>query len=167
MEICCITQEAQILCSGNFFFSYIFSFNMEPEMCFSFLSVYILSLKFSPFSVRATFRCLCVCVCVCVCVCLCLENIYFSEWKSLSNVWFFATPWTVCSLPGSSVHGILQARRLKWVAISFTRGSSWLRDQKILSDSDKGISFLLSSISSWVLRKRNMKKNSLPPYLLS
>ena len=68
VEICCITQEAQILCSGNFFFSYIFSFNMEPEMCFSFLSVYILSLKFSPFSVRATFRCLCVCVCVCVCV---------------------------------------------------------------------------------------------------
>ena len=27
-----------------------------------------------------------------------------------------------CSLPGSSVHGILQARILKWVAISFTRG---------------------------------------------
>ena len=30
-----------------------------------------------------------------------------------------------CSLPGSSVHGILQARRLEWVAISFSRGSSW------------------------------------------
>ena len=29
------------------------------------------------------------------------------------------TPWTVCSLPGSSVHGILQARVLEWVAISF------------------------------------------------
>ena len=29
-----------------------------------------------------------------------------------------------CSLPGSSVHGILQARILKWVAISFSRGSS-------------------------------------------
>ena len=26
--------------------------------------------------------------------------------------------------PGSSVHGILQARILKWVAISFSRGSS-------------------------------------------
>ena len=26
----------------------------------------------------------------------------------------------VCSLPGSSVHGILQARILKWVAISFS-----------------------------------------------
>ena len=31
---------------------------------------------------------------------------------------------TNCSLPGSSVHGILQARVLKWVAIPFSRGSS-------------------------------------------
>ena len=29
-----------------------------------------------------------------------------------------------CSPPGSSVHGILQARILEWVAISFFRGSS-------------------------------------------
>ena len=29
-----------------------------------------------------------------------------------------------CSLPGFSVHGILQARILEWVAISFSRGSS-------------------------------------------
>ena len=32
------------------------------------------------------------------------------------------------SLPGSSVHRTLQARILEWVAISFSRGSSWLRD---------------------------------------
>ena len=30
-----------------------------------------------------------------------------------------------CSLPGSSVHRILQARIQEWVAISFWRGSSW------------------------------------------
>ena len=35
--------------------------------------------------------------------------------------------WTV-ALPGSSVHGILQARVLEWVAISFSRGSSWPKD---------------------------------------
>ena len=29
-----------------------------------------------------------------------------------------------CSLPGSSTHGIFQARILEWVAISFSRGSS-------------------------------------------
>ena len=32
-----------------------------------------------------------------------------------------------CSLPGSSVHGILQARILEWAAISFSRGSSQSR----------------------------------------
>ena len=32
------------------------------------------------------------------------------------------------SLPGSSVHGILQARILEWVAMPFSRGSSWSRD---------------------------------------
>ena len=34
-----------------------------------------------------------------------------------------------CSLPGSSVHGIFQARVLEWVAVSFSRGSSQPRDQ--------------------------------------
>ena len=33
-----------------------------------------------------------------------------------------------CSRPGSSILGILQARILEWVAISFSRGSSWPRD---------------------------------------
>ena len=33
-----------------------------------------------------------------------------------------------CSPPGSSVHGISQARILEWVAISFSSGSSWPRD---------------------------------------
>ena len=38
-----------------------------------------------------------------------------------------------CSLPGASVHGILQARILEWVAIFFSRGSSWPRDQTQVS----------------------------------
>ena len=38
-----------------------------------------------------------------------------------------------CSLPGSSVHGILQARILKWVGIPFSRGSSQPRDQTQVS----------------------------------
>ena len=33
-----------------------------------------------------------------------------------------------CSLPGSSIHRIFQAKVLEWVAISFSRGSSWPRD---------------------------------------
>ena len=38
-----------------------------------------------------------------------------------------------CSLPGFSIHGILQARILEWVTISFSRGSSWPRDQTRVS----------------------------------
>ena len=38
-----------------------------------------------------------------------------------------------CSLPGSSVHEILQARILEWVAMSFSRGSSWPRDRTCVS----------------------------------
>ena len=45
--------------------------------------------------------------------------------KSLSHVQLFMTPW--------SVHGILQARILEWVAIPFSRGSSLPRDRTQVS----------------------------------
>ena len=38
-----------------------------------------------------------------------------------------------CSLLASSVYGIFQARKLEWVAISFSRGSSWPRDPTCVS----------------------------------
>ena len=38
-----------------------------------------------------------------------------------------------CSPPGSSAHGILQARILEWVAMPFSRGSSQPRDQTRVS----------------------------------
>ena len=38
-----------------------------------------------------------------------------------------------CSLPDSSVHGIVQTRILKWTSISFSRGSSWPRGQTQVS----------------------------------
>ena len=47
------------------------------------------------------------------------------------------------SLPGSSIHGIFQAWILEWVAISFSRGSSWPRDQTHIS--------YASFIGRWVL----------------
>ena len=37
------------------------------------------------------------------------------------------------SLPGSSVHGIFQARILEWDAISFFKGSSWSRSRTQVS----------------------------------
>ena len=62
---------------------------------------------------------LCVCVCVCVCV-------------SCSVVSHSATPMDY-SPPGFSVHGVLQARILEWVATAFSRGSSQPRDQTHIS----------------------------------
>ena len=55
--------------------------------------------------------------CVCMCACSVAESCL-----TLCNL-------MDCSLPGFSVHGISQARILKWGAISFSRGSSWSRDQ--------------------------------------
>ena len=40
---------------------------------------------------------------------------------------------TDCSLPGFSVHGILQAAILEWIAIPFSRGTSQPRDRTLVS----------------------------------
>ena len=55
---------------------------------------------------------------------------------------------TDCSLLGSSVHGILQARRLKWVAISYSRA---LPDQGI-----KPTSLVSPALADWFF-------SSVPP----
>ena len=52
-----------------------------------------------------------------------------------------------CSLPGSSVYGILQARILEWVAIPFSRGSSWPRDWTWVSCTGRQI------LHHWATRK--------------
>ena len=38
-----------------------------------------------------------------------------------------------CSLPGSSIHGVLEARTLEWVAFPFSRDSYQPRDQTQVS----------------------------------
>ena len=49
-----------------------------------------------------------------------------------------------CSLPGSSIHGILQARILEWVAVPFSRGSSQTRDRIQVSRINRQILYQLS-----------------------
>ena len=44
-----------------------------------------------------------------------------------------------CSPLGSSVYGIFWAKILEWVAIPFSRGSSWPRDQTCVSCNDRQI----------------------------
>ena len=51
-----------------------------------------------------------------------------------------------CSPPVSSVHGILQARILEWIAISFSRGSSQPRDQTHVSYTGEVYFILLQRI---------------------
>ena len=52
--------------------------------------------------------------------------------KSLQSCPTLCNP-VVCSPPGSSVHGILQARILEQVALPSSRGSFWPRDQTCIS----------------------------------
>ena len=59
--------------------------------------------------------------------CLSWMNVVVLGTQSPSHVQLFCDPMD-CSLPGSSVHGISQARILEWVTISSSRGSSWPRD---------------------------------------
>ena len=57
-----------------------------------------------------------------------------------------------CSPPGSSVHGILQARTLEWVAMPFSRGSSQLRDRtRVLTSLALAGRFFTTS-TTWVWR---------------
>ena len=56
-------------------------------------------------------------------------ELYIYSWPLNSEIWG-TNP---CSWPGSSVHGILQARILEWVAISSSRESSWPRDRTRVS----------------------------------
>ena len=62
--------------------------------------------------------------------------------QSLSRVRLFVTRLD-CSPPGSSVRGIVQARILEWVAISFSRGSSRPKDRTHVS--------CVSCSGKWVL----------------
>ena len=71
----------------------------------------------------------CVCVCVCVCVCMYAHAHVCSGAQSCP---------ALCSpmdgrLSGSSVHEILQARTLEWVAITSSRGSFQARDRTQVS----------------------------------
>ena len=62
-----------------------------------------------------------------------------------------------CSLPGSSVHEILQARILEWIAMSSSWGSSWPRDQTcgfLMSPELTGRFFITSATwEAWWLNK--------------
>ena len=69
---------------------------------------------------------------------------------SISHYWLHSTMWsevevsqscpTVCNIMDYTVHGILQARKLEWVAFSFSKGSSQPRDRTQVSHTVGGFS---------------------------
>ena len=64
-----------------------------------------------------------------------------------------------CSLPGSSVGGILQARTLEWVAIPFSRESSWPRDCTQVS------CLIGRFFTIWTPREAHMKNINCHPFI--
>ena len=61
--------------------------------------------------------------------CCSIYGTAFQEWSEVAQSCPTLCYPMDCSLPGSSVHGIFQARILEWVATSFSRGSSRPRDR--------------------------------------
>ena len=84
--------------------------------------------------------CVCVCVCMCVCVCVCriphpwdspgkntgvgchflLQCMKVESESEVAQLYPTLSDPMDCSLPGSSIHEILQARVLEWGAIAFS-----------------------------------------------
>ena len=61
-------------------------------------------------------------------ICTMLQKSHCSVWEWSHSVVSDSCDPMDCSPPGSSVHGIFQARILEWLAISSSRRSSWPRD---------------------------------------
>ena len=65
--------------------------------------------------------------------CVSVRIAWVSEWMLVAQSCPTLCDSMDCSPPGSSIHGIYQARILEWVDISFSRGSSWPRDRTWVS----------------------------------
>ena len=105
---------------------------------------------------------MCVCVCVCVCAHACIHacmHLVVQLCLTLCNP-------MDCSPPGFSVHGILQARILEWIAIPFSR-TSQPRDWTLVSSITGrfvtiwsiGKSYFIFSISLFPLLQCSNKAN--------
>ena len=71
-------------------------------------------------------------------------------------------PHGLCSLPGSSAHGILQARTLEWTAVPFSGGSSQPRNWTQVSHTAGRFFTICATREAWSLRKRELYKEEVP-----
>ena len=61
-----------------------------------------------------------------------------------------------CSPAGSSAHGIFPARILEWVAIPFSRGSSWSRDESISLGSPELAGRFFITSATWEAHQKSL-----------
>ena len=76
-------------------------------------------------------------MCVCVCVCVLVTQLCPTLCDLMD-----------CSLPGSSVHGILQARILEWVDISFFKYAEYIVQNARLDETQTGIKIARRNINN-------------------
>ena len=88
---------------------------------------------------------MCILICVCICLYMCIfVYVYQCAYVRCCHCLVTKRCLTLCnpmdcSLPGSPVHRISQARILKWVATAFSGGSSQPRDHTCSSCHSSGI----------------------------
>ena len=99
---------------GSSLIRFVVSFHLFEVFVCPYLSLAVLAnTQFTQLTSSSYLQCVCVCTVTQLCLTLC-------------------DPMD-CRPPGSSVHGILQARVLEWVAMPFSRGSFQPRDQTHVS----------------------------------
>ena len=98
------------------------------------------------------YTCVCVNICKCLCVCICCVcvGVYMFVCMCILKVKFTQSCLTLCNPMDYTVHGILQARILEWVAVPFSKGSSQPRDRTRVSHIADGF------FASWATREAHV-----------
>ena len=86
---------------------------------------------------------------------------------SLSHVTLSLCDPLDCSPPGSSVHEILQARILKWVAMPLSKGSSWPRDWTYISCVSSTAGGFITTELSLLIGTQEEKLNDVTPIVIN
>ena len=84
----------------------------------------------------------------------------------IAQLWLTLLDPMDCNLPGSSVHGILQARILEWATIPFSKETSWPKDQAQVSYIADGL-FTIWATSLYPQKTTILKDTCTPVFILA
>ena len=85
-------------------------------------------LNYVLYTIYGVYVYICMCVCIYRYICTYITYICVHIYLYILKVKVAQLCPTVCGPMGDTVHGILQARILEWVAVPFSKGSSQPRD---------------------------------------